>query len=94
MATPDPPPARAPSSYDEGRRLFLANDLHGAIRQFEQAARENPGSARIQKQLGRAYMRAGQVPQGAQAYRRYLQLAPNAPDRPIIEQLLQQHGGL
>ena len=76
------------NAYAEGRRLFLANDLSGAIRNFERAARQSPNSARVQKDLGRAYMRSGQVAQGRRAYRRYLELAPNAPDRPIVERLI------
>jgi len=47
-----------------------------------------PRNAQVQKQLGRAYMRAGNVERGGAAYRRYLELAPSAPDRAIIERLL------
>jgi len=88
-ASPAQEPAQT-SPYDEGRRLFLANDLSGAIRNFEAAARQSPGSARVHKQLGRAYMRSGQLAAGQRAYRRYLELAPNAADRPIIERLIGQ----
>jgi serine/threonine-protein kinase len=80
-------PGRA--AYEEGRRLFLANDIPGAIRAFELAARHTPESPDVQKQLGRAYMRAGNVDRAAAAYRRYLELAPNAPDRAIIERLIE-----
>jgi Flp pilus assembly protein TadD len=80
-------------AYAEARRLFLANDLSGAISHFEEAARRIPGRARIQKELGRAYMRTGDVSHGVRAYRRYLELAPNASDRAIVEQIIRQHGG-
>ena len=87
------PIVETPSAFEEGRRLFLANDVPGAIARFEQAAREAPGNPRVQKELGRAYMRAGNVPRAVAAYRRYLDLAPQASDRAIIERILEQSGG-
>ena len=93
-ATPSSPAAAAaPSALERGRALMLGGDLPGAIAQFERAARANPRSAQVQKQLGRAYMRSGEVDRGVAAYRTYLRLAPNAPDRAIIERILAQHGG-
>lgn len=93
---PDPPqPQGDPGAlaYDEGRRLFLANNVSGAIQQFEEAARHMPRNAQVHKQLGRAYMRAGNVPRGVASYRRYLELSPQAADRPIIERIISQSGG-
>lgn len=104
-APPDPAPRRRargrsprsistdPSALERGRQLLLRGDLDGAIAAFHQAARANPGDARAQKQLGRAHMRAGDVRAGITAYQRYLRLAPNAPDRAIIERIIAQHGG-
>lgn len=89
--TPAPSPGRA--AFDEGRRLFLGNDVPGAIRHFEEAARLMPRNAQVQKQLGRAYMRTGNVQRGVSAWRRYLELAPNAGDRAIAEAIISQHGG-
>jgi serine/threonine-protein kinase len=95
-----PPPTTAPAAdgrsdgqraFDEGRRLFLANDVHGAIRSFEEAARLMPNDPEVQKQLGRAYMRGGDVPRSVAAYRRYLALRPDASDRAIIEGIIAQH---
>ena len=78
-------------AFDEGRRLFLANDVPGSIAQFENASRLMPNNADVQKQLGRAYMRAGDVPRSVAAYRRYLALTPDAADRAIIEGIIAQH---
>jgi len=78
-------------AFDEGRRMFLANDVPGAIAQFEVAARAMPTNADVQKQLGRAYMRAGDVQHSVAAYRRYLALSPDAADRAIIEGIIAQH---
>ncbi len=76
------------AAYEEGRRSFLANDVAGAIERFEEAARLMPRNAQVHKQLGRAYMRAGQVDRAAASYRRYLELSPNAPDRAIVERMI------
>ena len=79
-------------AFEEGRRRFLANDVPGAISRFEEAARAAPGDADVQKQLGRAYMRAGDVARSIAAYRRYLALAPDAADRAVVERIIAQHG--
>ncbi len=84
--------APARSALEQGRQAMLGGDLSGAIAHFERAARANPNDAQVQKQLGRAYMRSGAVSRGVNAYRRYLRLAPNAPDRAIIERILAPHG--
>jgi Flp pilus assembly protein TadD len=77
------------AAFAEARAHFRANDIPAAIQSFEQAARLLPRSADVQKQLGRAYMRAGRVNDARAAYRRYLDLAPNAPDRALVEAMLQ-----
>lgn len=105
LDVPSPPPAgptpeaeaaeQSSSLYDmafeEGRRRFLANDVPGAIQHFEEAANLMPRSAEVHKQLGRAYMRAGDIDRSIAAYHEYLSLAPNASDRPIIERIIAQH---
>jgi len=92
-STTEAGPSEGELAFGEARRLFLANNLPGAIARFETAARLMPNSARVQKELGRAYMRTGEVARGVRAYRRYLALSPNAADRAIVEQIIQQHGG-
>ncbi|MEM9193383.1 MAG: protein kinase [Myxococcota bacterium] len=87
-AATEPTEAPEETAYDQGRRLFLANDVAGAIRAFESAARTAPNNPRVHKQLGRAYMRAGDVSRARSAYRRYLELAPNASDSAIIERMI------
>lgn len=93
--SPQTAPALSPgrAAFEEGRRLFLGNDVPGAIHRFEEAARLMPRNAQVQKQLGRAYMRTGNVRRGVAAWRRYLELAPNAGDRAIAEAIISQHGG-
>ena len=76
------------SAFAEGRRLFLANEVPAAIARFEDAARLMPSNAEVQRQLGRAHMRAGNVERSLAAYRRYLELAPDAPDRTVVEHII------
>lgn len=84
-------PALPSGPFEEGRRAFLAQDFAAAIRAFEQASSESPGNAETQKQLARSLMRAGQVQRALTAYRRYLELAPNAADRAVIETIIEQN---
>lgn len=88
--TVEPSSSPYETAFEEGRRRFLGNDIPGAIRHFEDAANLMPQSAEVHKQLGRAYMRAGDVARSIAAYREYLSLAPNATDRPIIERIIAQ----
>jgi Flp pilus assembly protein TadD len=89
----DPEASPGQRAYDEGRNRFLANDVTGAIERFEEAARLMPRNPLVHKQLGRAYMRAGSVDRAADAYRRYLDLSPSAPDRAIVERIIERGGG-
>ena len=79
-------------AFQDGRRPFLANDVRGALARFEEAARAMPNDAQVQKQLGRAYMRVGDTARGVNAYRRYLELAPNAADREMVERTIAERG--
>lgn len=88
MMDEEVPPWRA--AFDEGRRRFLANDVNGAIESFETSRRLSPRNPQVHKQLGRAYMRSGNVSGAASSYERYLELAPNASDRALVEQILQR----
>ena len=85
------PTAALTGPFEEGRRAFLAQDFAAAIRAFEQASSESPSNPETQKQLARSLMRAGQVQRALTAYRRYLELAPNAADRAVIETIIEQN---
>ena len=56
---------------------------------LEAARRAQPDRAAVYKELGRAHMRAGHLSQARSAYQRYLELAPDADDRAIVERLLE-----
>ena len=42
----------------------------------------------IYKFLGKCYMRAGRASEANANYKRYLELAPNAPDAPFIKSII------
>ena len=90
VAAQTPPPAPS-GPFEEGRRAFLAQDFAAAIRAFERASIESPSNPETQKQLARSLMRAGQVQRALTAYRRYLELAPNAADRAVIGTIIEQN---
>ncbi len=77
------------SAFDEGRALFRAGDVRAAIPKLEAATRAQPRNAQAFRYLGRAHMRVRQIEQGRRAYRRYLELSPSAPDRAVIEQIIE-----
>jgi serine/threonine-protein kinase len=84
------PEAESPgqAAYDEGRRRLMNDDVRGAIDKLREAAGHMPANALVQRELGRALMRAGDHAHASAAYRRYLELAPDAPDRAVIERIV------
>jgi serine/threonine-protein kinase len=82
----------AEQAFAAGRKRFLASDLEGAIRQFERATTLSPSDPRAYRELGRARMRTGAVDDAIRAYRRYLELAPEAPDRAVVKAIVEGKG--
>ena len=82
-------PEATPSEL--GQRAFRAGDCTTAVRHFERARQANPGNAQIHFMLGRCYFRIGQAERGRSAYRRYLELRPNASNRAFIEDIIRQN---
>ncbi len=67
----------APAALTESTKLAEAA--------YNQAAATDPAFARTFRGLGFLYERAAQAPQAIEAYRKYLEVAPKAFDRPQIE---------
>jgi tetratricopeptide (TPR) repeat protein len=72
----------------EGEKLLAQGDTAEACRRGEDAKKAAPGLASVYKFLGKCYMRAGNVVAAKDSYRRYLELAPNAPDAVFIESMI------
>ena len=83
-----PPQHGARDAVTEGEKLLAQGDAAQACRKGEEAKRAAPRAAPVYKFLGKCYMRAGNVAQAKDNYRRYLEIEPNAPDAVFIESMI------
>ena len=72
----------------EAERLLAQGEVGEACRRGEDAKKAAPGAAPAYKFLGKCYMRAGNAGLAKENYRRYLELAPHAPDALFIESIV------
>jgi eukaryotic-like serine/threonine-protein kinase len=72
----------------QGTSALVQGRLPEAISHFRDATLAFPGNASAWRGLGLANERLGRRPEAAQAYRRYLRLAPNAGDATSVKQRL------
>jgi serine/threonine protein kinase len=79
--------------YKEGMQLFAQGKTGGARSKFRTAIAIKPNYAEAHRSLGLVYERQGNKKQAGKSFRKYLQLAPKARDRKIIEKKLQALGG-
>jgi Flp pilus assembly protein TadD len=77
-ADPRPP-------YDRGNALLFAGDAKGAIAAYREAVKSAPTEPIGFRGLGLAYEHEGETGAALRAFKRYLKLAPAAPDREIIQ---------
>jgi tetratricopeptide (TPR) repeat protein len=86
-ATPVEPtydPLRANKSVEIGSFYLKRGNYDAAIERFQDATRFQPKLARPYSLLGEAYERKGDVDSALAAYRKYLSVYRNAPDRDKI----------
>jgi tetratricopeptide (TPR) repeat protein len=81
-----PSRVRLAELYQAALGYLQQEDFEGARLTFEQAAREHPGAPSAQFNLSLAYEAEGRTLSAIEAARRYLDLAPGAPDRPSVEE--------
>lgn len=74
------PEAAEPKHY-AGYAQYQMKNYPAAIALLIQAARIDPGNPQIFKRLGLSYLAMGDNAKAAEAFRKYLELAPDAPDR-------------
>lgn len=72
--------------YRTALAYLQQDDFESARLTFEQAAREHPDAASAQFNLSLAYEAEGRTLSAIEAARRYLDLAPTAPDRASVEE--------
>lgn len=77
-------PLRANKSVDIGTFYLKRGNYDAAIERFQDATRFQPKLARPYSLLGEAYERKGDVDKALTAYRKYLDVYRNAPDRDKI----------
>jgi hypothetical protein len=70
--------------YEKGNALLFSGDAKGAIAAYREAVHEAPSDPIGFRGLGLAYELQGETVPAIKALRRYLKLAPDAPDRAII----------
>jgi tetratricopeptide (TPR) repeat protein len=93
---PPPQSGKAHSSGGDLTQLVKQGDsalrsgrVDDALKSFNQAIAENPKFAPAHRGLGSVFVMQGRDSDAKAAYKRYLALAPNAPDAPRIQALLQ-----
>ncbi len=74
---------------DDGERLIAEGRSKEACARGEEALRLQPAAPAALRFLGRCYMRTGRRAEGLASYRRYLEVAPDAPDAPLIRTIVQ-----
>lgn len=95
---PDPPkpafdPLRANKSLEVGSFYMKRGNYDAAIDRFTDATQFEPGLARSYSLLGEAYEHKGDVDNALAAYRKYLRLLSNAPDREKIQKHIEKLEG-
>ncbi|HEY0707230.1 MAG TPA: hypothetical protein VGG33_10545, partial [Polyangia bacterium] len=84
------PAARAGSldAMKEAERLLGQGDVVAACEKGEEQRNATPALAQVYKFLGKCFMRAGKPDKAMSNYRRYLELAPEAPDAAFIRSIV------
>jgi hypothetical protein len=84
-ATPAPAEHADPRPpYEHGNTLLLSGDSKGALAAYREAVKTAPSDPIGFRGLGLAYEQQGEAALAIRALRRYLKLAPDAPDRELI----------
>ena len=82
------PLEEAQRHYKEGLQALVRGQLNGAIGKFNLALKRNPHLSMAYRGLGLAYQKAGKAGLAKEAFKRYLQMRPNAPDAEAIRKRL------
>jgi hypothetical protein len=90
---PDPPKSDdAAAAFKSGSALMIKGDLNGALATFKASLASNPGFAPTWRGIGLVYEKLGKKSQASTAFKRYLQLSPNAGDAEQIRARLERLG--
>jgi tRNA A-37 threonylcarbamoyl transferase component Bud32 len=75
---------------DEAEAALLEGDVPRACALGEEVRRAGGAPAAIHRFLGRCYTRAGDLFSARASYRRYLEIAPEAPDAPFVRAIVER----
>ncbi len=78
-------PKNAEAKAEGAYATLLLKNFPGAVALFNASIRLDPGNALLYKRLGIAYRESGDRVNAVQAFRRYLELYPDAPDRAELQ---------
>src|SRR6185503_4616215 len=92
-AEPPKPAVSAGSLVSRGTDLAIHGKLQPAREAFEAAIATEPTNAAAHRGLGIVYQRTGAAAQAIAAYRRYLELRPDAQDAAVIQDRITSLGG-
>lgn len=81
---PEPPTKTAEARYRDGLKLLVQGKLDDAVRRLNEALRYNPRLSLAYRALGLAYQKLGRRALAREAFGRYLELRPGAPDAAAI----------
>jgi tetratricopeptide (TPR) repeat protein len=81
-------PGAAEPKHWAGWATFLEKNYLGAVALYQAAIQIDSGNPMIYKRLGSAYKMLGNEQAAGAAFKRYLELAPDAPDRADFERYL------
>jgi hypothetical protein len=84
-----PPAPTSAALLAEGERLIAEGRVKDACARGEAALRLEPASPAALRFVGRCYMRTGRRADALASYRRYLEVAPDAPDAPAIRSIVE-----
>lgn len=82
-------PRSAEAKLEAGYSNYLLKNYQGAVALYEAALALDQGNPLIYKRMGMAYQDMDEPEKAAQAFREYLKMEPDAPDKAEIEQYLE-----
>ncbi len=86
---PAMPAPATPQLLDEAKQLLGEGEVIAACAKGAEAMRAQPKRADIHRFLGKCYMGAGDLERAKEAYRKYLELAPHAPDAGVVRRIIE-----
>ncbi len=83
-------PLHAERSFNVGTFYLKLGHLDAAIDRLQESARYEPSLAKPWKALGEAYEKKEAIASAIEAYKKYLQLQPDAPDAAKLQKHIAQ----